>query len=90
MRCWKCGTELDYEKRIPFKATCDKCNAWLHVCKSCKHYCPGKPNDCLVPGTEFVADREKFNLCEDFSPLDQPPPQQSKSDPTERFRNLFG
>ena len=23
-------------------------------------------NDCEVPGTEFIADREAANLCEDF------------------------
>lgn len=28
---------------------------------------PGKPNDCLVPGTEFIADREAMNFCEEFA-----------------------
>jgi len=27
----------------------------------------GKPNDCIVPNTEFISDREKNNFCEDFS-----------------------
>jgi|GEM_PF-5808468 len=34
-----------------------------------KNYCPGKPNDRLVPGTEYIADREANNFCEDFSAL---------------------
>jgi hypothetical protein len=68
MQCWKCGTDLnDLPKgRLPFRAICDKCFSWLHCCRNCTNYKPGMPNDCLVPGTEFVADREGANFCEEF------------------------
>ncbi|MDP1834386.1 MAG: hypothetical protein Q8K75_00505 [Chlamydiales bacterium] len=89
MHCWSCGTDLpDFTTRIPFKATCDKCHAWLHVCRNCKNYCPGKPNDCLIPGTELIADREKFNLCEEFNPKGEAPVK--TSDLSSAEEKLFG
>ena len=67
MNCWNCKQKLPpFPSPIPFRATCEYCLAWLHVCVNCKYYSPGKPNSCLVPGTEAVADREKANLCEEF------------------------
>ncbi len=52
--------------KIGFRATCPLCESDLHVCKGCKFFCLGKPNDCLVPGTDPIKDREKNNLCEEF------------------------
>lgn len=67
MYCHKCKKKLDLpSKKIGFKETCFFCEADLHVCKNCKYYSIGKPNDCLVPNTEFISDREKNNFCEDF------------------------
>jgi hypothetical protein len=70
MFCWKCKAEfeLPITEKISFRATCEKCSAWLHVCKQCRHHVPGKPNECNVPGTDFIADREMANYCDDFSP----------------------
>lgn len=76
MNCWKCGQELTELtpvhsfrgsiSKVPFRATCDHCQAWLHCCRNCVHYKPGHPNDCEVPDTEYISDREAGNLCEDF------------------------
>ncbi|MDB2614095.1 hypothetical protein N9Y92_02930 [Chlamydiales bacterium] len=65
--CYKCKAALD-EVKIGFRTLCEKCHAYQHSCKGCKHYSPGKPNDCLIPGTDPIRDRELFNFCEDFSP----------------------
>ena len=68
--CWKCGKdvgELPYP--VPFRAECPACASALHCCKNCKYYSPGKPNDCIVPGTEFVSDRERVNFCEEYKML---------------------
>ena len=81
MNCWKCHKTVELAQ-IGFRAVCKHCDADLHVCKNCKYYQIGKPNDCIVPGTDFVADREKSNLCEEFRP--KPPEQKS-----ERPRHLF-
>jgi len=67
MYCHKCKNKLDLpSKKVGFKQTCSFCEADLHVCKNCKFYIIGKPNNCLVPNTEYVSDREKYNFCEDF------------------------
>jgi hypothetical protein len=66
MLCFKCKNKLNLPNKIGFKETCPFCEADLHVCKNCKYYMPGKPNDCNVPNTEFVSDKEKYNFCEEF------------------------
>ncbi len=67
MHCWKCRKQIgETPAKIGFRAVCPHCDADLHTCKNCRYYSPGKPNDCLVPGTEFIRDREAANFCEDF------------------------
>lgn len=46
------------------------------------------PNDCAVPGTEFVADRQSSNLCEEFQLLGAGP--KMPADAREAARKLFG
>ena len=85
--CFKCAQLTEESGKVPFRAMCPKCGSDLHVCKTCRYYSPGKPNDCLVPGTDYVRDREASNLCEEFSPLGTPPSGQSATDKAKR---LFG
>lgn len=67
MHCYRCNEKLDLpSKKMGFRQSCPFCLADLHVCKNCEHYAIGKPNDCEIPNTEFVSDREKNNFCEDF------------------------
>ena len=90
MECWKCGTiwEPPANGKLSFRALCDECSAWLHACKNCKHYKPGMSNDCEVPDTEYVADREGGNFCEEFELLGQGP--KKGEDVNEVSRRLFG
>ena len=78
MECFKCKKNIDL-KKIPFRATCDECGSDLHVCKNCKYYFPGKPNDCSHPSTESVIDRERFNFCEEFRPIDKQVEEKKKT-----------
>ena len=72
MYCWKCNTKQKLEKnKVGFRDICSSCSFYLHACKNCKYYSPGKPNDCSFPNTEYVSDREKYNFCEEFSPIHQ-------------------
>lgn len=73
MKCWKCNTDLPDPPlgKLSFRALCDHCLAWLHSCKNCKNYQPGLPNNCRIPGTEFISDRESSNFCEEFDLLGQ-------------------
>lgn len=85
MNCWKCQKPLE-ELKILFRTTCAACNADQHVCVNCRYYAPGKPNDCLVPGTDYVRDREAMNFCDDFKVKTDiaKPPQEKK-----KFNSLF-
>ena len=67
MNCWRCKKALtDLPVKVGFRATCPSCGVDLHTCAGCRYFASGKPNDCLVPGTEYVRNRESANLCEDF------------------------
>lgn len=89
MFCWKCGKPLEeLSLKISFRALCPHCDSYLHVCKGCKNYEPGRPNDCKIPGTEPIADREARNSCEEFVFQDKAPLE--KKDPKEAFKRLFG
>ena len=68
--CWHCGASYEVvEGGLPFRADCGACGRYLHCCKNCKHHKRGLPNECRIPETEQIADREQFNFCEEFSPL---------------------
>jgi hypothetical protein len=88
--CWNCGAALpEFEwGKVSFRAYCEKCNADLHCCKNCVNYCPGKPNDCLIPLTEYVADREKNNHCDSFKLLGSKGPKGPTIEDIEK--KLFG
>jgi len=89
MNCWKCGAFLEkLDRKTSFRALCDSCGISLHCCKNCKHYAPGRANDCAIHGTERIADREANNFCEEFELLGIPPsqPPQNKK---KGFDDLF-
>ena len=97
LNCWKCKklvTELPL--KVGFRAQCPHCGIDLHVCAGCRYYVLGKPNDCAVPNTDFVRDREAINFCEEFGPKilpgPTPPPKRSilgEVNPKKDFKSLF-
>lgn len=90
MNCWKCGASLHHvDRKISFRAICDQCGTSLHCCKNCLNYAPGKPNDCAVPGTEYIPDREANNFCEEFEFLGKPPPVKPPQGNRKAFDDLF-
>jgi hypothetical protein len=87
LTCWKCAAPLDAPK-IFFRTVCSSCGIDQHTCRACRHYLPGKPNDCNVPFTDFVSDREKGNFCEEFdaqAKKSSPPLNEGKN----KFNQLF-
>lgn len=91
MHCNKCK-KLAVEKgvKVGFREECPFCGADLHTCSHCRYYSLGKPNDCLVPGTDYVRDREANNFCEDFKPKQvTPEPQNPKKSAKHKFDSLF-
>lgn len=90
MKCWNCGAQLQDPAwgKISFREDCDKCGAMLHCCRNCVYYKPGQPNDCLVPGTDYISDRTAMNFCEEFK-LRGEGPAPSKG-PNDAAKKLFG
>jgi hypothetical protein len=40
----------------------------MHACLNCRHYDPAVHHECRASATaEVVADKEKFNFCEEFA-----------------------
>jgi hypothetical protein len=70
VRCFACGgtIELRSGERVGLRDSCPGCGADLHVCRNCAHHDPGAHNQCREPGTEPVADRERANRCDWFTP----------------------
>jgi len=64
-RCAFCGETIEVE-RIGFRALCPHCDEALHACLQCKHYAPGRANDCMEPQADLVRDKDRSNLCEWF------------------------
>ncbi len=87
MLCWKCQKKIgESPMKIGFRAVCMHCDVDLHVCKNCRYFSPGKPNDCLVPGTDSIRDREASNLCEEFKPKTNLQTQEEQK----RIPRIFG
>jgi hypothetical protein len=70
MHCFSCNavTALAAGERVGFRDCCDHCGADLHACRNCVYHEPSSYNECREPNTERVADRERANRCEYFSP----------------------
>ena len=70
MHCAACGREIALAsgERVGFRDECPACRSDLHACRHCAHHDPGAYNECREPGAERVADRERANRCEWFTP----------------------
>ncbi|SCA64149.1 Uncharacterized protein SCG7086_CG_00070 [Chlamydiales bacterium SCGC AG-110-P3] len=87
--CWKCGVEIKLpDGKVSFRAICDSCSSWLHCCRGCRNYQPGLPNDCRIPDTDPIADREAANFCEEFVLLGQGPTKSASA--IDVAKKLFG
>lgn len=65
--CWACGHRLTasfYQR----EGECPQCRKQTHVCRNCRFFEPGRPNDCLEPVAEPVKDKDRANFCDYFEP----------------------
>lgn len=67
MQCYKCLASLEVDAIYP-STLCPKCHAYQHACLACNFYQVGQPNECRIPGTDLVRDKEGKNFCDEFSP----------------------
>lgn len=72
MRCFACDASIEIAagERVGFRDSCERCAADLHICCNCGHHDPGAYNQCREPNSEWVAERERANRCEYFTPGD--------------------
>lgn len=91
--CQKCGAPWESEALQPaFKEYCLKCSAWLHSCLHCRFHRRTAPNQCEIPGTEAVRDREGLNFCEAFEFREGKPETlnlEKQQEARERLESLF-
>jgi hypothetical protein len=83
--CWNCGHGLaasDYGR----EATCIACGKDTHVCRNCRHFAPGRPNECVEPMVERVLLKDRANFCELFEPTKTPTGSGSKTPDAEALR----
>lgn len=61
-KCWHCGAEL-HDVDFAREGNCPACGRSTHVCRNCRWYAPGKPNQCAEPVAEPVMDKQRANFC---------------------------
>lgn len=62
--CPQCQKPQTFRDLLPFRAECESCSADLHVCVSCRFYDRYVENQCREDEAEFVAVKDRRNLCE--------------------------
>lgn len=78
-RCHRCGAEWVSDKKQPaVKEVCEACSAYLHCCMNCRFRDPSLHNECAIPTTDWVGDREGCNFCDEFEFIDG---EEAVSDP---------
>lgn len=65
--CWACGEHLT-ASHYQRESECPSCRKQTHVCRNCRFYEPGRPNDCQEPIAEPVRDKDRANFCDYFEP----------------------
>lgn len=69
LQCYRCGESLaSLSLPLTRQDLCPSCGNYLHVCRMCRHYDPGVPEQCREDDAEEVTDKEKANFCEWFEP----------------------
>jgi hypothetical protein len=66
-RCWQCGADLT---NVDFgrETNCLGCGKPTRCCRNCRLFQRGRPNDCIEPMAEQVADKQRANFCGFFDP----------------------
>ncbi|OGS22442.1 MAG: hypothetical protein A2252_01230 [Elusimicrobia bacterium RIFOXYA2_FULL_39_19] len=77
--CHKCLTPQEESGQPGFKTNCEKCSSDLHVCLNCRFYDTHQPYQCAEHIQEPVADKARFNFCEQFMFADKPLPDKKEN-----------
>lgn len=67
--CWNCGNDVSDEPMpLSRQASCQKCGEFLHCCKLCSQFAPGRSGDCDNELADPPTDKTSANFCEYFIP----------------------
>jgi hypothetical protein len=96
MVCHNCGREIKVVGKVLRKDECPHCDADVHCCKNCRHFDPGKNNQCNEPQAELVREKDRANFCDFFEPNNRVPltsrggsKSSDRDDVRKAFDNLF-
>ncbi|NCA70699.1 MAG: hypothetical protein EOM91_11450 [Sphingobacteriia bacterium] len=84
--CWHCAqglTQLDYARAN----RCPGCDRPTHCCRNCRHYAPGRANECREPLVERVVEKDRANFCDWFAPQTQRGPATTPTDDPDALRH---
>lgn len=91
--CWKCGTAWEGDSQPGRAETCAQCSRDIRSCRNCQHHDPTYHNECRIPNTEMIRDRDRSNFCDEFE-LSKKKPATSSISPVDEARRkldaLFG
>ena len=91
--CWKCGAAWEGASQPGRSDVCPRCGFDLRCCKNCEFHDPRYHNECRIPDTELIKDRERSNFCDQFkfAPLGVARKKaEAGDDPRKRLDRLFG
>jgi hypothetical protein len=77
--CWQCGADLT-RLDLGRESDCPTCHKPTHCCRNCRHYAPGRANECMEPNVERVIDKTRSNFCELFEATLKPLPASASGD----------
>lgn len=84
-QCWHCGqnlSKLDYGR----ESVCLACHKPTHCCRNCRHYAPGRPNECMEPLVDRILDKARANFCDVLEPAHQTHTSGASAPDPERLR----
>jgi hypothetical protein len=96
MVCHNCGREIKVVGKVLRTDECPHCDADVHCCKNCRHFDPGKNNQCSESQAEYVREKDRANFCDYFEPNNRVPLTSrggsqisNRDDVRKAFDNLF-
>jgi len=70
IKCFNCGTLLEFAGTPGRRDDCTKCHADVHCCRNCKFYDKAAYNECREPSADRVQVKDRANFCDFFQPAD--------------------
>jgi hypothetical protein len=65
--CYRCGASLAMlSLPLSRQDECPECRNYLHVCRMCVNFAPGRPRQCVEDDAEEVLEKERLNFCDWF------------------------